>query len=489
MKAAPLRAKIDFSYYKPVNNHQVDFHRSKSSHKLLMGGFGAGKTYPAIHECIFHCLQNPRHTFLVCRNTWDTLEDEIMADWIRVCQDAGCIKELRESKHEMVLPNDCKVIFRPLTLGKRNFKGMHLCGFLIDDPDVVKYHDDISFLWSRLRDPPNVRAQRYQTVITSNWEGRNWLWKTYMRDKPPGGDDKFAYWICPTTDNPTLHKDFIADQAAMHSEEWMQRYIYCNMESHIGLIYPDFNPEIHHFDAEQLKDRKEFIHIMAVDVGLVHPTCVLKMATDGAAIYVYDEWYKKGQKISAVGAYLQEQIRQQHFRKIIIDPAANKGDQITGSNIKTELRKKYGIVTSDADNAVLNGIRIVQDLFKPATGPPRLYIDITRCPNLKQELDIYRWKEPRDMDFDDMGYREEPVKKKDDAVDSLRYGTVFFKKFLKGYKGSDIRQELRDRHRQERADKLKFYRKNPGTKKRINLRQTYKKLHLNHPKYKSLLYK
>ena len=483
----PARRQVDFTYYRPINKYQEEFHKSLAAHKLLIGGYGAGKTYPAIHEAIFHCLDNPRHTFLVCRNTWDTLEDEAMADFVRVCEDAGCVKEFKESKHDLYLPNDCKVIFRPLTLGRQNFKGMHLCGFLIDDPDVVKYSDDISFLWSRLRNPPNVFASRFQTIITSNWEGRNWLWKTYIRDRQPGGDDKFAYWICPTTANPTLHENFVADLAAMHSEEWMQRYVYCNMESHIGLIYHDFNQQVHHFDYEKIKDRTDLIHIMAIDVGLVHPTCVLKMATDGQRIFVYDEWYKKGMKISDVALYLQDQMKQQYFRKIFIDPASNKGDQISGSSIKLELNK-YGIHTTDADNAVLNGIRVVQDLLRPAEGAPILYIDLIRCPNLKKELEIYRWKEPRDMDFDDMGYREEPVKKNDDAVDALRYGVVALKRFIRGSRSGEMALQRKEHYRMERLEKLKHYQLYPAMKKKVQLMKTYKKLGFTREKINSLLY-
>ena len=71
----------DLSYYKPVNQTQTEFHQSRARHKLLIGGYGAGKTYPAIHEVLLHCLDNPRHEFLVARNTWDTVEDKKQEDF------------------------------------------------------------------------------------------------------------------------------------------------------------------------------------------------------------------------------------------------------------------------------------------------------------------------------------------------------------------------------------------------------------------------
>ena len=66
---------VDFSYYKPLNEKQALFHESNATNKLLIGGLGAGKTYPAIHEAYFTCYDNPGHEYLVCKNTWDNLDD------------------------------------------------------------------------------------------------------------------------------------------------------------------------------------------------------------------------------------------------------------------------------------------------------------------------------------------------------------------------------------------------------------------------------
>jgi len=480
---------IDFTYYKPVNKNQEEFHSSAARHKLLIGGVGGGKTYPAVHEAIFHCLDNPGHSFLCGRNTWDRLEEGLMDDIIRVCTDAGCIKENKQTKRELILINNCRIMFRPLTIGQEGFKGMHLCGFLIDDPDVVKYSEDISFLFTRLRNPPNVYASRFQSIITSNWEGRNWLWKIYMREREQGGDDRFAYWVCPTNENPTLHENYISDLAAIHSEEWMDRYVYCKNNTRVGLVYPDFDPAIHNFHYETIRERTDLIKIMAIDVGMVHPTVVLKLATDGSVIWVYDEWMRKGIKISELGGYLQEQVRKEHFHKIIIDPSSARGDQITGSNPKHELQKNFGLPTFPADNAVTDGIGIVRDLLKPASGPSRLYMDLGRCQGLHRELDIYRWKEPRDMDFDAMSFKEEPVKKNDDAVDTLRYGVVYLRKFLKGLRSCDFLADKVEAHRVERMQKLKHYDLYPALRTKDRLKKTYQKLGFSDTKINQLLTK
>jgi hypothetical protein len=411
-----------------------------------------------------------------------------MADFVRICEDAGAIKSFKEDKHELILPNDCKIIFRPLSLKRANFKGMHLCGFLIDDPDVVKYADTISFLWSRLRNPPNVQAVRFQTIITSNWEGRNWLWKTYMRERKPGGDGEFAWWLCPTTDNPTLPENYIKDLAMIHSKEWMDRYVHCsNLKSNIGLIYYDINPEVHHVDASIVEERKDLIRILAVDVGSVHATVVLKMATDGRDVFTYGEWYRKGIKVSHLGEYLRKELQKDIYTRVVIDPSSAKGEMVAGTSIKHELRRNYGIHTVGADNNVIYGINFTRDLLKPATGKPRTFIDFNACPNLHRETDMYRWKEPRNMDYDDMDYREEPVKKNDDAVDAWRYGTVFFKRYLKGLQVDDLQAANLKRYREDKLRNSKFFDLHPGGRKEAKLVNTYERLGFNKKRINELL--
>jgi len=503
MSAESINA-VGLGYYHPINQRQAEFHASAARNKLLIGGYGAGKTYPTIHAVLEHCFQNPGHIFLVSRNTWDNVEDEIQEDYLRICKAAGIMKKFiaDRGKNAIILINDCKIIFRPLTLKRAKLKGLHICGFHIDDPDVGKYSDTISFLWSRMRNPPDVKATSFKSWITANWEGRNWLWKVWMRDRPEGGDgddiivrggkeqrSDLAYWVCPTNDNPTLPDTFIPDMAAVHSEEWMDRYVYCtDLSANIGLVYHNFNSEIHHKPAEEVLKKKGLIKITSTDLGITHKTCILKMATDGRAIYIYDEIFRKGLLTGDVGKILRSVLAKDTYFRNIIDPASAKKDQTSGVRPKDILRKEYGIPLLPGNNAVVPGIQIVNDLIKPSIGPPRLYVDIHRCPNLFNQLETYRWQEPPNMDYDDLDYKEEPVKKDDDAVDSMRYGVVFLKKFLKIFAGQIAQKNAqRAKNREKRAKKLPFYKKYSNTSKHFDLIQTYKSLGFSPKKIKRLI--
>jgi len=236
---------VDFSYYEPINKKQEEFHRSKAMHKLLIGAYRSGKTYPALHEAFFICFDNPNHEFAVFRNTWDSLKDNIEKDALRIADNANAYIKWDKTKHDLYLKSGTVMRFRPLTLKREQLKGMNLCGFLVDDPDEDRYADVISFLYTRLTNPPNVKAKYFSSIICANFEGRKWLWKTYMRGKEEGGDDMFAYWILKTEDNPTITKEYIKGLELIHSKSWMDRYIYAKLDTYSGLVYPEFNPHIH----------------------------------------------------------------------------------------------------------------------------------------------------------------------------------------------------------------------------------------------------
>jgi len=452
---------VDFSYYKPLNRKQAEFHASKAIHKLLIGGYRAGKTYPAIHEAFFLCLyDNPNHEFLVARNTWDSLKENIMKDMLRISDRAGAHTKFDKSNADLYLKSGTVIRFRPLTLTREQFKGMNLCGFLIDDPDVERFKEVISFLFTRLTNPPNVKANRFETIICANYEGHNWLWKTYIRGRKEGGDDVFAYWLLQTIDNPTLPPDYIKTLEAIHSRAWMERYVYTRLDSYSGLIYDEYNPQIHNEDLSFCFYDNNLIKIMAIDVGITHPTVVLKLATDGENIYVYDEWYKTNIRVDKLGFYLQEQLKKDYFRAIIIDPASAKTDQTSGSSVKEDLRKDFGIMTTPGTNAVNYGIEIVKSFLtirEENNNQPRLFIDPIRCPNTIREIETYRWDEPEMMDFDELAYTEKPVKKDDDCMDALRYGVVYLKKYISFYTEKETLAERREKLWEERYKKLRLY--------------------------------
>ena len=460
-----MNEMFDFRYYRPINEKQAAFHASKARHKLLMGGVGAGKTMPAIHEAFFICANNPGCEFVVFKNTWDSLNENIEKDMLKISENANCHPPhgYEKTKHILTLHNKCAIKFRPLTIKDSEAKGMHLCGFLIDDPNVRRFQKMIGFLFTRLRNPPHVKANYFETIMCANWEGKDWAWQKYMRGREPGGDGATAYWVIRTDENPELPKHYIEDMAAMHSEAWMKRYVFCDPDSaYSGLVYEEYDPKYHDMDLSWCFKKPDLVKIMVVDVGL-GVSCVYKMATDGKNLYIYDEWYKHDARLESVGEYIQRELKKDNFRTVVIDPSSAKGEQTSYTNAKAELTKNYGIQFTDGINTKQYGIEVVKGLMTVRQDVTHLFVDPQRCPWWKREVEVYRWKEPLLSEFDEFSFKEEPVDKDDHGMDCTKYGGQYLKKFMKRLTGRDSLLKLRRQKMwQTRLRKLKIYQENPS---------------------------
>jgi hypothetical protein len=429
----------------------------------LIGAYRGGKTYPAIHEDLFICNDNPGHEFGVFRDTWDSLKTNIQKDFLKIASDANAIKNWNETDRDLTLWNDCVVRFRPLTLSREKLKGMNMCGYHIDDPNVNQFKKTIAFLPTRLTDPPNVKAKYYNTIITANYEGHDYLWQTYMRRREPGGDGRFAYWLCQTKDNSTLDPDYIPNLVANHSEQWVKRYLEGDTEGYVGLVYDEYDPKIHDADLSWCVNDHSLLKILVVDPGITHPTVIYNVATDMKNIYFYNEWYKTNVRTGDLGDQLILTLSKgENFLHNLIDPKASARDQTSGISPRDMLRTDFGIKTRIANNAIKPGIEIMKGLMTVRDNQTRFFIDPERCPNGIRELENLKWKEPEYSDFDELAYKEEPEDKDNHCCDCMRYASVFFKKKIRL---PATRRNLIIKNRVEnwnnRITNLKHYAKHP----------------------------
>jgi phage terminase large subunit len=134
----------------------------------------------------------------------------------------------------------------------------------------------------------------------------------------------------------------------------------------------------------------------------------LDLWDDGKTVWQVDEYYydskEKGiQKTDSQYADdLESFIGDNQPDEIILDPSA--------ASFKAELRQR-GYRVKDADNEVLDGIRMVSTMIGR-----RLYRVHERCIHTRQEITSYTWDEKGRL----RGV-EQPMKVKDHCPDSLRY--------------------------------------------------------------------
>lgn len=268
-----------------------------------------------------------------------------------------------------------------------------------------------NMLLSRLR----VKGARFYGTTNPD-SPYHWL-KTGFLDRESELNLKRFKFLLP--DNTTLDPEYVKSIEVEYQGLWYKRFIlgeWCQAE---GAIYDMFDEKRH------VKTEAEFIsehpHLekqgecVGVDYGTSNPTAAIYLRSyTGGTIYAPDGYYYDGranqrQKTDSefVAAFEQLYVRNGLSKSVplIVDPSA--------ASLKTEARK-HGFSVRDADNSVLDGIRVVSRLF----GEDKLFIS-PKCENLSKELLSYVW----DATAQKHGI-DAPKKENDHGCDAMRYGVM-----------------------------------------------------------------
>ncbi|CAB4127237.1 Hint domain N-terminal [uncultured Caudovirales phage] len=248
--------------------------------------------------------------------------------------------------------------------------------------------------------------------------------KLATKQKEVNHNAKVKSMLKPVSHTQNLFKE--VDLATAQSQ------LLCKKATTSGLIYPNFDREIHLVTASQIAEmitgevhnekmtKRELVHLMkekgirfvaGMDFGYTHNFSVTLGAVQGNRAFVLD-------LISQAELELEAQIDLCNAKIRHYDPKVY-ADPENPQNIVTFRKKGYKIhKVEKGHGSVLGGIEIVRQALRPAMGPPRLYFlrGDDGVEFLAKRLSQYHWKldaagEPTDI----------PEDKNDDEADSLRY--------------------------------------------------------------------
>jgi len=206
-------------------------------------------------------------------------------------------------------------------------------------------------------------------------------------------------------DNPSLTARVKERYRRMYSGVFFKRFILGLWVMAEGIIYDMFSDEEHVIDCP--KEHREYGVAIDYATATVMTFGLYGITTN--KVYLIKEYYydaKKTGRQKTDGEFAQDFIE---FlgdivpRNIYLDPSA--------SSFKTELKSRGFNQIRDADNDVINGIRLVAKFLN--TG--RFFIDRS-CTDTRKEFASYVWDEKAQERGED-----KPVKQNDHAMDRNRY--------------------------------------------------------------------
>lgn len=212
------------------------------------------------------------------------------------------------------------------------------------------------------------------------------------------------------TDNPSLAPEVLKQYETMYSGVFYDRYVRGLWVAAEGLVYPMYDPGKHIIDTLPPFGGRYFI---SVDYGTVNPTSMglWQLKADGTACRI-KEYYYDSRAADISGVQNQRLTDEEHYKglealadgydieRVIIDPSA--------ASFKETIRRHGRFAVWDADNSVLDGIRLTGTLLK--TGRITVH---KSCAGWISEIENYAW----DIDAPE----DAVIKENDHAMDDTRY--------------------------------------------------------------------
>lgn len=213
-------------------------------------------------------------------------------------------------------------------------------------------------------------------------------------------------------DNPSLSEKTIKQYKSRYHGVFYDRFIRGLWVVAEGLVY-QFERESDYTCTDEEarglnKAGKEGLGLwyISLDYGITNPFCAHLWRITGDKAYIVDEYYFASRETgrrrtdSEHADAVEELAGGRPIEMVIVDPSAN--------SFKEELWRRGMFSVMDADNSVLDGIQVTDQMLHDGS------VKISeRCVNTIQEMGIYRW--------DDKSTKTQPVKEFDHGMDSLRY--------------------------------------------------------------------
>jgi phage terminase large subunit len=415
--------------------HQEEYHLYTGfcKHHLLAGSLGTGKTEAMCMEAIHQSAAYQNNLGLMGRKVLDSFKKSTLIQLLDLGE--GFIQKHRAQEKEIIFKNRSKIVYMALDDSRdsiQRIKSMNLGWFAFDQLEEMSEQTFIAAA-GQMRRKHAMRVSFH----TCNPAGHDWVWHRFKKNKKKQNDKKDGYRLIETmtwqpgipppetdaevgyySDNPHLPSDYIKHLLEMPSQ-WVNRYVYCSWDDFAGAVYPEFDEEKHLVKPFQIPDW--WNHYVVYDYGYRNPTAILFAAVDEEGnVYVYDLIYKSEHTIDLLVPKVERRLKSGINYTFLADPSIVRTER-DGNSVADEWYE-YGIEWEKAKNDKRAGFERVSTYLKPdINGKCKLlFFNTLNMKPLVDEIVEYRWKELK-HGFETRSLPEEPIKKNDHAMDTLRY--------------------------------------------------------------------
>lgn len=352
---------------------------------IHQGGSRSSKTYSICQAIIIYALKNPRSVVSIIRKTFPALRATVYRDFIEILNDLGIYSESAHSKSENTykFPNGSFVEFFSAD-DQQKLRGRKRDLAFCNEANELTEED---FNQINLRTSDKIILD-YNPSMLDSWiyripEERSILIKSTYKDNPFLGEAIKEEIENYRFTDPEYYTIFALGER-VHSRE----NIYTKWE---------------------MTERPEHLteSIYAIDFGYTHPTALVRIFyhPNHNEVWIEELIYE---------THLTSQDLIDKMESIGVDKTRTMVVEVARPEIVADM-KRAGFKCVPAQKDVRGGILVVKG-FKVSISPS--------SKNIEKENMNYRYKKSPSGQL-----MEEPIKLYDDAMDAIRYGIMWIKKY------------------------------------------------------------
>ena len=276
---------------------------------------------------------------------------------------------------------------------------------------------------------PTLSDKRGSAVFVSTPEGFNWFYDIWQRGN---SKDNPEWWSIqsPTWENTKVFPmgrqdpEMIEVESTNAPEVFDQEYG-AKFTSFAGRIYSEFDEGYHVIDKNDWDFHPEWPNYINFDFGYRNPFCCLNIQVDPVDnVYIWNEYYERNLHVPEHARRLKSMVSWRVDGGYYDPPGVDQvGTLLNSFHNSSDYYNPWlaNIFLEPAPNAWEAGVSRVKEWLR--LGPdqkPKLFV-VSSCRNTIREFNTYRVKEQGEKVAESRDPKEEPRKKDDHAMDTIRY--------------------------------------------------------------------
>lgn len=401
--------EIDFAYaVEHLLPKQREFIEAPEPYVSYIGGIGSGKSVVITTDAIVKGLREPNGFTLIGRLNIPALRDTTMRTFLELCPLdllKGGLKGWKPSEGRATLVNDHDIVFKHLDISDPKVSGhirsMNLSRAYVDEVTEIT-EETYLLLVGRLR---RKTTEQHQFRAGGNANGQDWVWRRFFG---PNRKPNHRGIMAPTRENTNLPDDYLDNLLSIYPVDWQERFLEGSFADFSDLVYKDFSPRTHVWNASGVWDvfggrenpPPDWPVIVGIDVGggdEGDPWAIVLIAIgpDGS-LYQFAEVYGTGLRIEPISWQIHGFLEGHSLSGMAYDYAQRAAAQELG---------EYGLHGVPAIKEITPGLmktaqymhmdgRLEHPFMGGRKGAPRYYIS-NRCEHTIRELSAYKWGKDR----------------------------------------------------------------------------------------------